>query len=565
MTLDAWVQALALAAMLGITYSRHAAKINAARLPISLGQWSKRWVDRLYWPLCALALAVGVLVRVWEFPAYPHGLYHDEAMAAAEAISLLRGGTDHLGTPWPLHFEAWIYGQMSVFLSYLMIPSIALLGVTKVAIRLPTLLMALLALPVMWDFARRMLGKRFALIALWLTAICPWQIVQSRWSLDCFMMAHIFLFSVYFLHLGLRRKAFLYLSMVFFGLTMYTYGVALYTIPPFLLFASVYLLRKKRVRWWEVLASGGVYLAVAAPFLLIMAINFFEWGTMRLGPFTLQRFALSGRSADILLFADEAMTQFTYNLRYMLEVLLQNEGDSLYAYFATRTLYTFSVPAIAAGIWLVWRAKRTDTDGDGVSIVFLWFVSMVICGLLTNFTSNQRANAIFYPLLFIMAYALYGAIRRVPSFAPAIALIYALGFVVFVQGYFGDESYRNRNNDFFMDGYYEALVDVRPMDCDVYYVPEAGSSYTIVWAAHEIESRQLQGEMPMYDMAGNEMDDYAYRYIFTDYEDFEPDPWECAAYVVGQDTKRLFDPEDFIIKDFGQFASVYPRYWAEDE
>ncbi|MCL2810823.1 MAG: glycosyltransferase family 39 protein [Clostridia bacterium] len=576
-TLDAWVQALALTAMLGLAYSRHAAKINAARLPAALGRWSKHWVDRLYWPLFALALATGVLVRVWDFPTFPHGLYHDEAMATAEAISLLRLGTDHLGTPWPLHFEAWLYGQMSVFLSYLMMPFFALMGISKLSIRLPTLIMALLALPVMWDFARRMLGKRFALIVLWLTAICPWQIVQSRWSLDCFMMAHMFLFSVYFLHLGLGRKAFMYLSMVFFGLTMYTYGVALYTIPPFLIFAVVYLLRKQRVRWWEALLSGGIYLAVAAPFLLIMAINYFHWESMRLGPFTLQYFPLSGRSNDILLFAEEPMRQFTYNLRYLLDVLLQNEGDSLYAYFATRTLYTFSVPAIVAGIWLLWRARRAGLAqgeplsladrraNDGVSLVFLYFCAMVICGLLTDFTTNQRANAIFYPLLFIIAYALYQVIRRIPSFAPAIALIYGLGFLVFVQGYFGDVSYRERTNDFFRAGYYEALLDVRPMDCDVYYVPQAGSSYTVVWAAHEIDSLQLQDEKPMFDMEGNEMDLYSYRYIFTDFEDFEPDPWECAAYVVGQDFKHLFDPEDFIIKDFGLFASVYPRYWAEDE
>jgi len=185
--------------------------------------------------------------------------------------------------------------------------------------------------------------------------------------------------------------------------------------------------------------------------------------------------------------------------------------------------------------------------------------------LLTNFPTNQRANAIFYPLLFMVAYALYGAIRRVPSFAPVIALIYALGFLVFAQGYFGDESYRKRNDDFFLAGYYEALLDVRSLDCDVYYVPEYGSSYTIVWAAHEIESRQLQDEMLMRDAQGNEVDIYSYRYVYTYFEDFEPDPWECAAYVVGQDAKHIFDPDDFIVKDFDMFASAYPRYWAEDE
>jgi hypothetical protein len=430
----------------------------------------------------------------------------------------------------------------------------------------------------MWDFARRALGKRFALIALWLTAICPWQIVQARWSLDCFMMAHMFLFSVYFLQLGLGRKPFLYLSMAGFGLTMYTYGVTLYTIPPFLLFVCVYLLRKRRVRWWETLLCAGTYLAVAAPFLLIMFINYFQWDTMRLGPFTLQFFSSSGRANDILLFSERLPQQFVYNLQWLMEVLLQNEGDSIYAYFATRTLYTFSVPVIVTGLWRLWRARRADLAAaadalgpkarraaDAVSLVFLWLCAMVICGLMTNFTINQRSNAIFYPLLFTMAFALYGAVRRVPGFAPVVALIYALGFLTFCQGYFHDASYIERYDDFFYNGLYEALVDARPLDCDRYYLPETAESTVTVLVAHEIDSRQLLEDMPMYDVQGNEMDYYSFRYVYTgDYADFEPDPTECAAYVAPQAQKALFDPDLYILKDFGQYATAYPRYWAEE-
>lgn len=38
---------------------------------------------------------------------------------------------------------------------------------------------------------------------------------------------------------------------------------------------------------------------------------------------------------------------------------------------------------------------------------------------------------------------------------------------------------------------------------------------------------------------------------------------ECAVYIIAQDQKNLFDPQDYLIKDYGIFATVYPRYWAE--
>ena len=53
------------------------------------------------------------------------------------------------------------------------------------------------------------------------------------------------------------------------------------------------------------------------------------------------------------------------------------------------------------------------------------------------------------------------------------------------------------------------------------------------------------------------------RYVFQDFRDFSPDPTECAVYIVRQNEKALFDEADYLITDFGNFAAVYPRYWAE--
>ena len=49
------------------------------------------------------------------------------------------------------------------------------------------------------------------------------------------------------------------------------------------------------------------------------------------------------------------------------------------------------------------------------------------------------------------------------------------------------------------------------------------------------------------------------RYVLQDFSDFEPDPMECAVYIVRQQEKALFDEVDYLITDFGDFAAAYPR------
>lgn len=582
-TLDAWVTMFLLVGMAVVAFSPAlAGRVNRC----GAARWLERrrgWADtRWYWVLFALALLVGAGVRIWRFPELPRGINQDEAMSAVEALSLLRNGTDQYGTSWPVHFEAWQHGQMSVLLSYLTVPFYALFGVSRLTMRLPMLVVSLVALPVFWDLARRLGGRNLALLALWLLAICPWHIIQSRWSLDADLLPHVLLFAVYFLALGLSRKPFLYLSMVFFGLSMYTYGITLYTVPALLLVLAVYLLWKGRIRWWEMLLCAGVYLLVSAPFLVTMMINFFEWDTIHLGPVTLPRFYETVRYEDILFFSENPYEKLIENIQSFLSAtVLQNMGSGLFVYKPTRTLYAFSVPMIFLGaVLLWWRRRRSVLDQgrahpeqalrqDTALLVLAWLFAACLCGLLTNDSNINRANSTFYPLILCLGVALYGIMRKVRLFAIPIVILYTLGFVVFFQGYFYNEPYIERVGHDLYNDMYGALVEAQDMDCDRYYIDnrmlggsKAAEMFTAL--AHEIDARQLQSEEPMYDAQGNELDYYGFRYIYTNFGDFEPDSTECAAYIIHQDLKPLFDLSEYIVTEHDLYALLYPRYWAEE-
>lgn len=47
----------------------------------------------------------------------------------------------------------------------------------------------------MWDVARRIGGRGFALTALFLLALNPWHMVMSRWALEANMLPHVVLLA----------------------------------------------------------------------------------------------------------------------------------------------------------------------------------------------------------------------------------------------------------------------------------------------------------------------------------------------------------------------------------
>ena len=219
-------------------------------------------------------LAIAVLVRCIGFVKIPGGVNQDEAMAGVDAWALSRYGTDRYGIRLPVHFTAWKYGQMSVLLSYCMVPFIRLFGFGTFAVRLPMLLAGCGSVILVYLVGKKLFTSEMALGLMALTAINPWHFMQSRWSLDCNLFPHVFLLAFYLLLLGLEKRRYLYLSMIFFGLTFYCYGVAVYSVIPFLVVYAVWCLWKKLLKFREILLCIVLFSLVALPEILVMAINF---------------------------------------------------------------------------------------------------------------------------------------------------------------------------------------------------------------------------------------------------------------------------------------------------
>lgn len=520
------------------------------------GFGAKEWSisEKTYRILFILAVFTAVFIRVWKFGQVPGGFNQDGAMAAVDAKALAEYGTDRFGMRYPVHLTAWGIGQMSSLLSYLMIPFIKMFGLVPWAVRLPSLLISLAGLACLYGFARDVFGKETGLLVLWFGAINPWHILQSRWALDCNLYAHFFLFGIFFLNRAVekeRRRGYLCLSMVMFGLCMYCYGISIYTMPVFLIAACVYLLAAKRISFADAALSAAVWLLVAWPFIAVMAINFFRWETVETPLFTLPYFPDSVRSSDILFFSPNKLSQLVENFKSLLGITVLQKKDLPWNDVRNfGTMYLFSMPFAVLGLGGLFYEFRKKA---GAVLLAIFLGTGVWCGLTTNAVNVGRLNIIYYPIILLAGIGIYDVLRMIslPRLQYGIAAAYTVIFLLFAREYFtgfavdvGAQFEENLGN---------ALSSLKESDAEKIYITatnrKVSEILTLFWCDIDAEYfqgvRTPEGELP-----------YAEKYEFHEPGDLTVDTAENADYLIAPEELELFDESLYTWEQFGGYYVV---------
>ncbi|MBO5282466.1 MAG: glycosyltransferase family 39 protein, partial [Lachnospiraceae bacterium] len=332
--------------------------------PGERGEAERGKTEKGLYPAALLILYGLIAIRSIGLGSIPGGFNQDGAMGAVDALALATYGTDRFGNWLPAHFRAWGFGQMSVLLSYLTVPFIRLWGLNAVTARLPMLLASIAGAGALYGLIRDMAGRRAAVITLLCVAVCPWHFMQSRWALDCNLFPHMFILGLFFLNKGLRKQRYLYLSMVFFALCMYAYGVSFYMVPVFLLVSCIVLLITHRVNGKQVLLAAVVYFGLSWPIYGTMLINFMGWETVCLPFTTMAYFPDSIRSNDIIFFSEQPFRQLLDNaVTLWRQVFLQRPDLIWNAIDDFGTVYLCSMPLVLAGAGItVLHAVREEKE-----------------------------------------------------------------------------------------------------------------------------------------------------------------------------------------------------------
>lgn len=503
---------------------------------------------QLYIAAIAAIVLIAVFVRVFRFGAVPGGMNQDGAMAAVDAMALAEHGTDRLGMFRPVHLTAWGFGQMSALLSYLMAPLIRLFGLSVITARIPQLLVSLAGLVFLMLFAEDSFSRKTALAVLFFAAVNPWHIMQSRWALDCNLFPHFLMGGMFFLGraaCGKRKILNLCISMLCFGLSMYCYGISIYTVPLFLLLAGVYLLRKKSVSPLQLLLSAGIYLAVSWPFIVCMAINALGLDTIETVFFTIPRFRSSVRSADILFFSPDPLSQLKTNALCTLRILFQfYDGLPWNNIRGFGTMYVFSIPFIVFGGVMIFSRIRKSIP---CALTAFMFIIALFDGLITAGVNINRINLLFYPLIIMCGTGLSCAVSKFRPAKYLLACLYLAAFCLFCGRYFGP--YADEISEYFMEDFGQAVASVSESSADRVYVT-ADSQYRgyshvseiLTLFYHSVDAEYYQSP--------------AFREKYSFSVPNEPDESEDAIYVVRDYELDRFDPGIYDFQKFGRFYTV---------
>lgn len=429
--------------------------------------------------LFIIIMIVGIIIRAYNFPKGIREINIDEVLTTLNAKSIADTGKDLDGQTFPTYIQG--IGGQSVVLTYLMAISMKLLGYTLFAARLPSLIISIIAMALFYDLIKKLTkNKNIALIGLAILAISPWHILQSMWAWDCNMFPHFLLFAIDILYTAIlkNKKMLLYISMVFFGITLYCYGIAIYFVPLFLIVQAIYLLKEKRVKPLDVIISIIIFLIISIPIILTFVINALKIDIdLKIFNITIPYYENLGRTTDMLLFSSNIPLQLIENILYLLfTIILQNDDVIWNTTKIFGTIYHITTVFSILGIILYKNKKETNSNDKKSFIIYSWLIVSIVTGIFVNETTVNRLNSIWYVLIIFASigiYEVYNKIKEIDSkkvnifkysYIGLIIIIYLSLFISYIIYFYTVQREQIESSKFFSSEGYQKIVENEGME-----------------------------------------------------------------------------------------------------
>ncbi len=402
-----------------------------------------------------LIIILATVVRFYHLNKIPPSLYSDETDFGYNAYSLLKTGHDEYGVRLPTSLRS--FGDWkSPLPSYIIIPSIYVLGLSEYALRLPAVLLGIASVILTYYITKELLkeqekSEKVALLSAFFIAISPWHILQSRAVLPMIPGNFLLLMGIYFFLLARKSTTYLAISAIFFALTLYDY-LSFFIVTPLILLLS-FLYSKKQIRLQSKISI------IAALIALVLLLPLFSASLKEPN-------ILFGRAKNLSVFSDPGIIARQWELANQdhnawVTRLFHNKYE-LYAGSITSKFLShlnpnylfltgdksppFQIPNMGIlyiidffflliGLFCCFKQKIKIKN-----LLLAWYFISLIPAALTFQTpaSNRSFNAIT-PLIILLAIGLAYAIRLTKlKIFPAVlfSFIYSLSFSYFLNQYF---------------------------------------------------------------------------------------------------------------------------------
>lgn len=511
-----------------------------------------------YWSKFVLLLIFLISIRAYHFGTHPIWYNMDEAMSTYDAYSLLLYGTDHWGNSYPTHMLAWGYTNQSALFTYILVPFIKIFGYNLLASRLPLLILSVLGAVFLSLIARDIFGDRVSLIALFICSVNPWHFVQSRYGIDCNVFPHLFIAGIFFfIHfIKTKKYQFLYIGTLTMALSLYSYMIAVYSVPLFMLMLFIYLITKSNINLRTFILNVLLFVSIASPMIVFVFANLLKIpNNITVGKITIPSLSLSDRTGDILFMSPDIVSQLFNNaISLFKNIFLQVDSwpwDTVEHY---GTMYHAMASVIFVGIILLILSflKKNNESYDFVLLSYL--VMAIWIGLITaDVTVIRRLNVFYYLGMLLICFFIEFLYKTKELLAKSLVIMFIPLGVLLVFSYHHSYLADLSGPESVTANFPQALAKAKELDASKYYItsnclgPDSGpiaEIYTLV--SYQID--------PKFYLTA----DYHDKYNYVTMESLSIDGTEDAVYVVTIGEKKLFDEYLYDCYDYSLYSVMVP-------
>lgn len=398
--------------------------------------------------LLILIVLLAAFLRLWNLQHAPAGLNADEAAIGYNAYSLLQTGKDEYGASFPLAFKSFGDYKPGLYF-YFVMPFVALLGLTEIAVRLPSALLGIGTVVLVYLLATRIFNHQKAgLIAALLLAVAPWHIHFSRGGWETNAATFFITLGVYLFLKGLENRVYIYWSLASFLTSIYLYQSPRLIVPVFLL---TLLVLYKDVFWkrlnYFVKSKQSFFSVIILMLLSVPLILQFTsgQGSARFSGLTffsdsgpaLRTNELRGEHEDLnstvsQLFHNKLTTYGPTFLRHYLdhfrpdflfirgEEVIRNKVPEVGQFYLVQ-----SALLLAGVVFLLIKPVKDN------KLILAWVLTAPLASSMTFQTPNAlRSLSLVIPMILIMSYGLYWLVASYKSFSK-VAIIFISSFLIF--------------------------------------------------------------------------------------------------------------------------------------
>ena len=361
----------------------------------------------------------------------PCGVNRDEAFAGYEAWSMLKYGIDSWGYTNPVYFISWGSG-MNVFYSHFLRLFFIFLDAKTWVLRLPQAILGVLSCYIFYRSIKICYNKNIALIAFFIIAITPWHIVQSRWGLESSACTFGMLTGFFFYLKSLKKIKYLYLSVLFYVFSLYSYAVTWIPVFFIILFYMGYLLFINKKNYLHILGALSLLFILTIPLMIFLLVNY---GLVD---------EINGRYISIPRLIYWRSSEWGYNnlaikLSALYSIFIKPTDFFIFSYIPKFGLfYPLSLFFIFLGIFNLLKKLYTDLKHNKTSYnlpIAIWLFVGIFYGV-GLFPSSTRLNFLYFPLVWLIVLGVSFIPKKIVILP--IIFFYSCYFIYFCNEYFNN-------------------------------------------------------------------------------------------------------------------------------